>query len=86
MVTTDEDEAQPIGAVAALGGHVQDIVSDVTHRVTYGEPSLLTPLALILLTLPLVLTQTNVWLAALGAVSLFALTVWCVVTVTRAKR
>jgi hypothetical protein len=86
MVTTDEEEPQPVGAIAAFGGHVQDVIAEGTRRVTYGEPTLLTPLLLIVLLIPTVLLQTDVWVAALGMAALLALTVWCVVTVTRAKR
>ena len=85
MVTTDEEEPQPVGAIAAFGGMVQEVFAEGVRKVTYGAPSLLTPLLLIVLLMPSVLLQPNIWVAALGLAALLALTVWCVVTVTRSR-
>jgi hypothetical protein len=85
MVTTADDDVEPIGAVAQLGGKVEALGREVTRKVTYGEPSLLTPLLLIVLVLPVVVLASSPPLMLLGVVALFALTVWCVVAVIRTK-
>ena len=85
MVTTDEDEPPVVGAVAQFGGQVQEVVREVTSKVTYGKPGLLLPLVLIALLYVPILAAPEAWQRGLGVFLLLGLTVWSVVTVTREK-
>jgi len=86
MVTTAEEEPEPIGAVAAFGGRVEALTREVTHKVSYGETRLVTPIVFTALALIAVVTNPNVWMVALGVASLLALTIWSVVEVVRPRK
>jgi len=83
MVTTDEDEPTPIGAVAAFGGHIHDLIDDTVEQVTVGHRRAIWPIILIALATVPVVWQPSMPLALMGVLALVGLAMWVVAEVMR---
>jgi hypothetical protein len=81
VVTTADEEPQPTGAVAQLGGVIRETTDRATSIVTNGERRLVVPLLLISIASMSLVSVTDPFMAAVSLVCLVTLAMWCAVEV-----